>query len=85
MSIQILYNGSVYYRTGNYPIGQYIENFINEIGDNFNVDSLLVYRPSLDIFWICDTSNTYNFQYLPQELYPAAYELMGIKKGEIND
>ena len=79
MSIQILYNGSVYYREEHDYIGQTIEDFVYEIGDDFNADSLLVYEPLKDMFYIYDTVYTDNFNYLPEELNHAAYELMGIE------
>lgn len=82
MSIQILYNGSVYFREDNRPISDIVVNFIEEFDDDFDADSLLVYSKSLDIFYVYDVTGTEDYGYLPQELYPAAYELIGIKKGE---
>lgn len=80
MSIKILYNGSVYFREDNRPISDIVENFIEEFDDDFDSDSLLVYSESLDIFYIYDVTGTEDYCYLPQELYQAAYELMGIER-----
>ena len=80
MSIHILYNGSVYFIENNRPISDIVENFIEEFDDDFSADSLLVYNKSLNIFYTYDVTGTGDYGCLPQELYPAAYELMGIER-----
>lgn len=79
MSIKILYNGYVCIREYDRGISDIVDDFMGEF-DAYYVDSLLVYVHETDTFYAYEGYGNYSL--LPQELCPAAYELMGIKKGE---
>ena len=80
-AIHMLYNGSVYYREDVSRFYSVVDKFFDEIDNN---EPILVYQPRNDTFYVFEQDGYYCF--LPKDLYPAAYELMGIKKkGDTNE